>query len=292
MTITHLPIKQVFPNPDQPRKKFNKASLRDLAQSITEHGLVQPVIVEDTGAGYVLVDGERRWRASQIAGKTTIEAVIRDRSNHNGREMLLSAVIANVQREDMNPIDEARAYESLSENHKLSVNKIAHMVGISPSRVDLMLKLLKLEPRVQDLIRAEKLSHDRRVVVALLNIPNPEMQIALAEKAVTKKLKIVSILVAASKLCEVLHETKADRVSKTKTPALKMAQGNAEQDEEREPNKWNALVQLGKAPKWPLVVAAAKTTCATCELRDIASQSTCGRCPAVVMIETLISEAR
>jgi hypothetical protein len=98
-------------------------------------------------------------------------------------------------------------------------------------------------------------------------------------------------LQAASKVCEVLHETKSDRVAKTRTPALKLARANTSIDEETKPTKWDALRQIGKAPAWSLVTASAKKTCETCELRDIASQSTCGRCPAVVMLEALINEA-
>ncbi len=290
MTTIQLPLEKVFPNPSQPRKRFNHASLQELAQSIKEHGLIQPIVVEETKNGYMLVAGERRLRAHQLAGLTTIEAVIRERSNHNGREILLSAIIENVQREDMNPIDEAQAYQLLKKEHDLSVNEIAFKVGVNPARVDVLLKLLQLEPRVQELIRDGKLTHDRRAVVALLKVPNAEMQIALAEKAVTKKYTIKAILVAAEKVCEVLHESKSDRVAKTKTPALKLARGKST-DEECKPTNWDALVQLGKVPAWELVIVSAKKTCGTCELRDIASQSTCGRCPAVVMLEALINKA-
>ncbi len=290
MTITLLPIEKVFPNPNQPRKRFNNASLQELAQSIKEHGLIQPIIVEEAPNGYMLVAGERRLRAHQLAGLTTIEAVIRETSNHNGREMLLSAIIENVQREDMNIIDEAMAYEELRTKHGLSANKIAFKVGTYAARVEQLSKLLKLDMRVQALIRDGKLSHDRRVVDALLNLPTVEMQIALAENAVKKELKISSILLGAAKLQEAIG-SKSVGISKQKTPALKLARRTTN-DEERKPAKWNALVQIGKVPAWELVLTSAKKTCGTCELRDIASQSTCGRCPAVVMLEALMDEAR
>lgn len=290
MTITLLPIKKVFPNPNQPRKRFNKATLQQLAQSIKEHGLIQPIIVEEAPNGYVLVAGERRLRAHQLAGLTTIEAVIREQSNHNGREILLSAIIENVQREDMNPIDEALAYEELQTKHGLSVNKIAGKIGTYAARVEIMLKLLKLDKKVQSLIRDGKLSHDRRLVDALLGLPSVDMQIALAEKAAEKGLTIKAILVGAAKLHEAIGSNPLG-ISKQKTPALKLARRTTD-DEEHKPAKWNALVQVGKVPAWELVVASAKKTCGTCELRDIASQSTCGRCPAVVMLEALMDEAR
>jgi hypothetical protein len=128
-------------------------------------------------------------------------------------------------------------------------------------------------------------------VTALLRIPSAEMQTALAERAASKKLKILTILRGAAELCEIAHQSKADRVSKTKTPALKLARGNDTIDEERKPANWDSLLQLGKVPAWPLIVFSAQATCSTCELRDIASQSTCGRCPAVVMLEQLIAKA-
>ncbi len=285
-TTINIPIGLVRPNPMQPRKTFKKETLQEMAQSIKEHGVVQPIIVEESeSGGWVLVDGERRLRASKLAGMTTIEAVIRQRSNHNGRELLLSAIIANVQREDMNPIDEAKAYQALNDEHGLSAHKIAAKVGRNTKRIYDMLKLLKLEAKVQDLIRDGRMSHDIRLVEALLKMPNAEMQVAFAERVVKGGLKLKAIYDAAEDFCKAVNKPLGIR--KNQTPALVIARRDSE-NEEKEPPRWNALVQIGKVPAWPLIATSAKVTCATCELRDMANHSTCGRCPLVAMLEGLM----
>lgn len=285
MTIQNLPIQNVFPNPKQPRTYFNPETLQELATSIKEHGLIEPIIVESVNDQYMIVAGERRWQASKLAGCTTIEAVIRERSNHNGREILLSAVIENVQREDMNPVDEAQAYFELSTTHNMSVQAISIKTGKNTKRVYDLLNVLKLEKEVQDMMRDDSLSHDSRLVNALLSIPKADMQIALAKKAVKENWTIKTSLKAIEKLAEVLGSKKKNEIRKGQNPALYITRRS---DEEKKPAKWDALLQVGKVPAWPLVLQSAKTTCADCELRDMASRSTCGRCPLVVMLTGLL----
>lgn len=285
----HLPIAQVNPNPNQPRKQFKKQSLLELAQSIKENGLVQPVIVEPTDDGnYMLVAGERRWRASQMAGMDTIEAIIRERSNHNGRELLVKSVIENVQREDMNPMDEAEAIFTLKTVHKMSVGDIAQKLGIVQKRVYDALDRLKLHKKVQDMIRNDQLSHDTRLVLALLKLPKQEMQVELAERAIKHKLKITTIVTLAAQWTAAV-ESKPLSKNKSKVPSLSLAMHT---DEEKQPPKWNALMELGKVPAWPLVANAARATCAECELRDMANHATCGRCPLVIVLEKMLESAK
>lgn len=289
MSATFLPIKEIVPNSQQPRRVFVKESLVEMAQTIKEHGgVIQPIIVEKLDTGYMLVDGERRLRASKLAGLHEIEAVVRERSNHNGRELLLSAIIANVQREDMNPIDEALAYHELNTVHNMTAPKISQKVGKNTKRIYDMLKLMKLEKPVQDLIRDGKLSHDTRLVDALLKMESSEMRVQLAKRAASQGLKIKTVVAAAQSLQQAVRAPGAG-IRKHQTPALVL--GNRKDDEEHEPPTWNALAQVGKLPAWSLVVRSAKQTCAKCELRDMANISTCGRCPAVVMIETLMQDA-
>ena len=106
---TFIAINRIFPNPDQPRTVFDQEELEGLAQSIKENGLIQPIVVEQAGDCFILVDGERRWRACQLAGLVHIEAVIRPASNHNGIQRLTHALVANIQRSSMGAIDEAHA---------------------------------------------------------------------------------------------------------------------------------------------------------------------------------------
>lgn len=312
-----LPISQIQANPNQPRKSFNDASLQELAQTIKERGVIQPVIVEEMGSGvYFLVAGERRLRASKLAGLTTIKAYIRERTNHNGREILLDAIIENVQREDMNPIDEGLAYQKLLVEHKMGVYKIAKMIGTNSKRIYDRMNLLKLDPRVQELIRTDQFTHDPRVSELLLKITDSEMQVAFVEKAIRGHINNKAIITAATDLFAMLEAEPLDLEKKTesvdvasspessvtrapkykrkkeyKTPALHLAR-YLEEDEEKEPKQWPALLQLGKVPPWSQVVQAAQGTCSSCELRDMASNATCGRCPAVVMIEQLMSEVK
>jgi len=295
MTTTQfLPIDKVHPNPKQPRKVFKKASLLELAQSIKEHGQIEPIIVEADKDGWLLVAGERRWRAHQLAGKKTIEAVIRLKSNHNGREILLSGIIENIQREEMNAIDEALAYEQLNTVHHMSANKIAAKIGTNSKRIYDRLNLLKLDKRVQKLIRDEEFTCDSRVTLALINITNGNLQYELVQRAVKGGLKIKTILMAAARISEALGANpigmRKNGIRKEQTPALVLARRPEKnlKDEEHKPPKWDALKQIGKVPAWSLVVASAKKTCAECELRDMANESTCGRCPLVMVLESLM----
>src|ERR1700690_145444 len=111
--MTNIPVSKILPNPDQPRTIFDEKKLAGLAQSIKENGLVQPVVVEQVGEEYILVDGERRWRGVKMLGRGTIEATMRKASNHKGNERLTLALVANVQRSNMGPVDEGKAYEKL-----------------------------------------------------------------------------------------------------------------------------------------------------------------------------------
>ncbi|HAR45425.1 MAG TPA: chromosome partitioning protein ParB, partial [Nitrospiraceae bacterium] len=183
MNVVQIPVKQVFPDPKQPRKTFKAETLRELGETIKKRGQRQPINVEPADGGYMIVEGERRWRACILAGIPTVDAIVRERSNHNGRENLLSQIIENVQREDMNPVDEALAYRELQTKHGMVVNEIAHEVGKNSSRVYKLLKILDLPVKVQELIRDDRLSHDERLVDALLSITDRKAQTGLAERA-------------------------------------------------------------------------------------------------------------
>lgn len=153
--VQRVAIKQVRPCPFQPRKDFSDASLRELADSIKEQGIIQPLIVRKNGEGFELIAGERRWRAAQLAGLTEIPIIVRDADD---RAVLELALIENLQRENLNPIEEALGYSQLIEQFQLKQEEAATKVGKSRAVVANALRLLKLAPELQSLIRDGQLS--------------------------------------------------------------------------------------------------------------------------------------
>jgi len=181
--LANLPVASIEPHPDQPRRHFDEAALDELAASIAARGVIQPVIVRPLAGGrYQLVAGERRWRAAQKAQVHEIPALIRDLSD---REVMALALIENIQREDLNPVEEARAYHRLAELEEMTQAEIAKMVDKSRSHVANLQRLLALPDSVLDHLEAGRLDmgHGR----ALIGLDNAA---ELAERAVSKKLSV------------------------------------------------------------------------------------------------------
>jgi ParB family chromosome partitioning protein len=153
--LTEIPIARIQPNPRQPRQRFDADELEALAASIREHGVLQPVLVTETLDGYQLVAGERRFRASQLAGLERIPAVIRQLADHAQLEV---ALVENLQRADLGPLEEAGAYRALIGEFELTHEEIARRVGRAKSTITNTLRLLDLEPRVQDALAEGRLS--------------------------------------------------------------------------------------------------------------------------------------
>lgn len=181
--LTQLAVADIAPHPDQPRRRFDEAALEELAASIAQRGVIQPVIVRPLPGGtYQLVAGERRWRAAQKAQVHEIPAIVRDLSE---REVMALALIENLQREDLNPIEEARAYHRLAEQEGLSQAEIARMVDKSRSHVANIQRLLALPETVMAMVEEGSLSmgHAR----ALIGADNAQ---ALAQTAVARQLSV------------------------------------------------------------------------------------------------------
>lgn len=178
-TYLEIPVDDIKPNPDQPRSRFDDQALDELAASITEVGVLQPVVISraDDGALY-LIAGERRWRAARKAGLTTIPAVVRGAT---GETTLVEALVENVQRQDLTPLEEAHAYKQLLENTGMSQEQVAERVGKSRPAVSNTLRLLQLPGPVQSLVDSAALSagHAR----ALLGLDDNKYAVYLAEKA-------------------------------------------------------------------------------------------------------------
>ena len=183
--IVELDINELRPNPYQPRTIFDEDSLKELAESIKENGVFQPIIVKKSIKGYDVIAGERRLRASKLAGKKTIPAIIRQISDEKMAEI---ALLENLQRENLNPLEEAKAYKSLIEKLNLTQEQLAKKVSKSRSHITNMLGLLRLPGEVQDMVTTGKLTmgHAR----ALSKIEDKEQIVKLAEDIQDKGLTV------------------------------------------------------------------------------------------------------
>lgn len=178
-----IAITDIVPNPEQPRKYFDPVAMRELANSIKEHGVMQPISVERAGASsYILHAGERRWRASRMVGLTHIPAVMVDPLNGDGPEVrLVKATVENVQRENMHPVEEARAYARLRDEFKLSTKEIAQKMGKQYMHINMRLKLVELDDSILELMMAGLLPVSPDAVRALKKVPNEE-RVEFAER--------------------------------------------------------------------------------------------------------------
>jgi ParB family transcriptional regulator, chromosome partitioning protein len=145
--VLHLGIDMIEPNPLQPRGLINPDSLKDLVTSLKEHGIIEPLVVAKTPAGYQIIAGERRWRASKLAGFTTVPVIVKETTS---KGMLEMAIVENVQREDLNPIDRAQAFQRLMEEFGLQLSEIAKRIGKSESYASNTIRLLALPDAIKD----------------------------------------------------------------------------------------------------------------------------------------------
>ena len=164
--LREIPVEAVRPNPNQPRSQFDPDDLEELAQSIREHGILQPVLVSEQPDGtYQLITGERRWRSAQLAGLSTLPAIIKEATSQASLEM---ALVENIQRRDLNPLEEAVAFRQLIDEHGLTQDRLAQRLGKSRVAVTNTLRLLHLPPAVQDALGAGSITegHARAILAA------------------------------------------------------------------------------------------------------------------------------
>lgn len=190
-------ITKVEPNRKQPRKYFDEDALQELADSIKQFGLLQPILVQDRKDYYEIIAGERRWRAARLAGLKEVPVIIK---NYSDQEIVEIALIENIQREDLNPIEEAQAYKRLLEEFNLKQDEVAERVSKSRVAVTNSIRLLKLNEKVQQMVIDDMIStgHAR----ALLAVEDEEEQYALAQKIFDEKLSVREI----EKLVKNLHK--------------------------------------------------------------------------------------
>ncbi len=202
-----LNISEIEPNQNQPRKAFNQAQLEELADSIRKYGVLQPLLVQKKDDNYKIIAGERRWRAAKLAGLKTVPAVVREYSVQQAMEI---ALIENLQREDLNPIEEAQAYQRLIEEFSLKQEEIAERVSKNRTTVTNSLRLLNLNPEVQQMLVEGRLTsgHAR----ALLAVADPKQQLELAKKVEAEHMSVREVEKAVKLLGKEKKEKKKDPV--------------------------------------------------------------------------------
>jgi ParB family chromosome partitioning protein len=184
-SVRELRWQEIEPNPEQPRRRFNDESLAELAASLRERGVLQPIIVRAMGDRYQLVAGERRWRAAQLAGLETIPAIVREYSD---AEVLEIALLENLQREDLNALEEAEAYATLMERFGVTQEELAKRLGRSRPAISNALRLLTLEEPIRELLAEGKITagHAR----ALLSLPSGPERVGLARRVSARGLSV------------------------------------------------------------------------------------------------------
>lgn len=184
--VLELDIGKIKPNPNQPRKNFDIDALNELAASIKVHGIVQPIVVNKQSNGdYLIIAGERRWRAANICGLKTVPVIVK---NYTDKQVKEISIIENLQREDLNPIEAARAIKELMDEYELTQEIVSERIGKSRSQIANTLRLLSLYPDVIKLVEEGKLSSGHARCLVVVNDPND--QIRLAQTAVTKGLNV------------------------------------------------------------------------------------------------------
>jgi ParB family chromosome partitioning protein len=184
-SVREIPVEQIDRNPYQTRTYFDEIALNELAESIKASGVVQPITVRQHSGRFQLITGERRWLASKRAGKTTVPAIVRQVSNEQAMEI---TIIENLQREDLNPVEQAHAYERLSREFGLTQEQMAQRTGKDRSSVANFLRLLKLPPEVLQMVESNKLTFGH--AKALMGLDSPESMLRLAQRAVQLSMSV------------------------------------------------------------------------------------------------------
>lgn len=186
--VVNLKIEEIHPNRYQPRERFSEEAIEELANSIKEKGLLQPIVVRRSSRGYEIIAGERRLRAMRKLGKTHIPAIIKE---SNDQESLQLSLIENIQREDLNPLEEAKAYQLLQERFGLTQEQIATATGKARTTITNVLRLLKLSPQIQEFIKKGLLNMSQ--ARSLLSLEKEEERLALCKEIVSKQLSVREI---------------------------------------------------------------------------------------------------
>ncbi|WP_064202754.1 ParB/RepB/Spo0J family partition protein [Brevibacillus brevis] len=233
--VKEVSINEIRPNPYQPRKEFEQSAIEELAQSIKEHGIIQPLIVRKSIKGYELVAGERRLRAAKLAGLKEVPVVVKA---YTDQQLMEIALIENLQRENLNPLEEAEAYDKLISHHDYTQEQLAQKIGKSRPHVANMLRLLQLPEKIRKMVSAAELSmgHSR----ALLGVTDKKVQQQLANDVVEKGLSVRQLEEIVKQL-NVSRETKKKKSAKNEPVLIEM--------EERLRSRFGTSVKIKKGSK-------------------------------------------
>ncbi|TQK53345.1 ParB family chromosome partitioning protein [Brevibacillus sp. AG162] len=233
--VKEVSINEIRPNPYQPRKEFEQSAIDELAQSIKEHGIIQPLIVRKSIKGYELVAGERRLRAAKVAGLKEVPVVVKA---YTDQQLMEIALIENLQRENLNPLEEAEAYDKLISHHDYTQEQLAQKIGKSRPHVANMLRLLQLPEKIRKMVSAAELSmgHSR----ALLGVTDKKVQQQLANDVVEKGLSVRQLEELVKQL-NVSRETKKKKPAKNEPVLIEM--------EERLRSRFGTSVKIKKGSK-------------------------------------------
>jgi len=221
-TVREIPVGQIDRNPYQTRTRIDEAALNELAESIKASGVVQPITLRPgTNGRFQLIAGERRWLASQRAGKATVPAIVRQVSNEQAMEI---TIIENLQREDLNAMEQARAYERLGREFGLTQEQMAQRTGKERSSVANFLRLLKLPPAVQEMVESDKLSFGH--AKALMGLDSPEAMVKLAQRAAALSFSVRQVESAVQNLMS--PEPKPEKPERKVDPNVREAQKELE----------------------------------------------------------------
>ncbi|HEG8986828.1 TPA: ParB/RepB/Spo0J family partition protein [Staphylococcus aureus] len=214
--IKQIDISDIKPNPYQPRKTFDENHLNDLADSIKQYGILQPIVLRKTVQGYYIVVGERRFRASEIAGLKYVSAIIKDLTDEDMMEL---AVIENLQREDLNAIEEAESYQRLMTDLKITQQEVAKRLSKSRPYIANMLRLLHLPKKIADMVKGGRLTsaHGR----TLLAIKDEQQMLRLAKRVVKEKWSVRYLENHVNELKNVSSKSETDKVDITKPKFIK-----------------------------------------------------------------------
>ncbi|MED4567915.1 ParB/RepB/Spo0J family partition protein [Brevibacillus agri] len=233
--VKEVSVSEIRPNPYQPRKEFEQSAIDELANSIQEHGIIQPLIVRKSIKGYELVAGERRLRAAKLAGLKQVPVVVKA---YTDQQLMEIALIENLQRENLNPLEEAEAYEKLIAHHDYTQEQLAQRIGKSRPHVANMLRLLQLPESIRKMVSAAELSmgHAR----ALLGVSDEKVQKQLAKDVVEKGLNVRQLEELVKQL-SVSRETKKKKPAKSEPILVEL--------EERLRSRFGTAVKIKKGAK-------------------------------------------
>ncbi|MBQ8282895.1 MAG: ParB/RepB/Spo0J family partition protein [Paraprevotella sp.] len=225
-TINEIDIQKIVPNPNQPRRDFDQESLNELADSIAEIGIVQPITLRKMEDGtFQIIAGERRWRASKLAGKQSIPAYIRTADDENVMEM---ALIENIQREDLNAVEIALAYQHLLEQYELTQEKLSERIGKNRTTITNYLRLLRLPAQIQ--MALQKREIDMGHARALLTLENPTLQIKAYKEIIKNGLSVRKVEELVKDLSVSSQESEKNKKALSKTSAKRMKEYNILKD--------------------------------------------------------------